>query len=245
MPCVDMFHHVLTDRGICSALNSQPNTKQFLPSKFSSHFQNLYNAEGFENPFKGITGGSARQFEMVLDVHSMEIDATESGYFVMSVNSYFDPFQTIEKYDIFPGQQTSLTIATQEQKTLKEVRDSDPPEKRGCRFSDELDPAYTGRALFHEYSYKRCKYECAFEDAQAQVGCIPWDYVKPDRLSVLPICSRNLVTQFQAVMLNSSRSCDCLKDCNGLTFDVKVDKSKVDSNTMCKDHGLKRLAYSG
>ena len=50
------------------------------------------------------------------------------------------------------------------------------------------------QSLFKYYSLRACQYECKFHSAVEQTNCIPWDYIRPNYLINMPVCTRNLVS---------------------------------------------------
>ena len=62
----------------------------------------------------------------------------------------------------------------------------------------------------------------------------------------LPICTRNLVTEFQRIVLNENGNsdCNCPNNCEGILFDVRMDSSLLDANIECESDEMKNLAFS-
>ena len=107
-------------------------------------------------------------------------------------------------------------------------------------------------SLFVKYSQQGCLFECSLRYAVAKAGCLPWDYPMPTgiRADLLPVCLANYEANnsrvgdlsgiFNTGWLDSRIaafddamnerdviSCDCLPDCEGITYDVQVTRKKI------------------
>ena len=78
--------------------------------------------------------------------------------------------------------------------------------------------------MFQFYKEKKCLFECRLRFASGISKCIPWDYPQPEGLENEPFCTSHAVAIFEREMDNvkALEGCDCLPDCNHVTFNVDV-----------------------
>ena len=97
------------------------------------------------------------------------------------------------------------------------------------------------KSLFKSYNMKGCQFECRLKYAIKQSKCIPWDYPKPldddGKWDEYEVCQSNsneeelgpngLAAFEDAINSDASlKTCDCLPNCQEVTFDTQVSKSR-------------------
>ncbi len=106
--------------------------------------------------------------------------------------------------------------------------------------------------MFLQYSQRSCLYECTMRHAIAKAGCLPWDYLVPDMKknfnwtgsNDIRVCllnkKSNEISLFNKAMDEwNVGGCDCLPDCESITYDVQVDKIPLPApHLLCKDNVL-------
>ncbi len=99
------------------------------------------------------------------------------------------------------------------------------------------------KSIFLNYTQKACLFECTVRQAIDKADCLPWDYPIP-KLSWskdLRVCLNNLdsneIQAFNAAMDEAdTKVCDCMPDCEGVTYDIQVDRIKLPPpNELCKN----------
>lgn len=241
--CFEHFDHVLTDRGVCSSLNSQGLLSKWKSNAYVQYFKKTFHASLLEEPFLGSGSGKEYSFNLLLDVHSVEIAGTESGHFVVSIGDFYNAQDTRVGFPVIPGQQSTIGVRLNAYVLDDVLQDSKTPQERECRFSTEK--VKNQISLFQNYSQKGCEFECRFGAAVEQIGCIPWNYVHPDDLKDVPICTRDQVSYFQEIMLGTNETCLCLKDCNGFLIETQLDTMTIDPKSLCLDPKIMQLSLAG
>ena len=60
---------------------------------------------------------NTRQYiDMVLDVHTTEVTESESGHFLVSLNTFMDAFATSNPFEVYPKQRVNLVVTITEVK---------------------------------------------------------------------------------------------------------------------------------
>ena len=78
--------------------------------------------------------------------------------------------------------------------------------------------------MFKIYKQKGCLFECKVRFAANKTGCTPWDFPVPADLSDMRFCTTTDLFKFNKLLDNpvSQESCDCLPDCEEVTFETQV-----------------------
>ena len=89
--------------------------------------------------------------------------------------------------------------------------------------------------MFRNYTQEGCIFECQLKNAFETIGCLPWDYPVPPQLEKqdtnhIRMCNSSSSTsesdlaRFEDYMnsVNSTINCDCLSDCEEVSFEIQV-----------------------
>ena len=126
-----------------------------------------------------------------------------------------------------------------------------PAADRKCRFSTE---DVSNSSMFRKYRQVGCLFECRLRNAIQSASCIPWNYPIPHGIneSDFETCSNmvengtsNLV-QFHTSMDEtiSTRGCDCMPDCEEVTFKPQVLTASVNHRFYhCRDSKVGRIHW--
>ena len=78
--------------------------------------------------------------------------------------------------------------------------------------------------MFSFYKQKGCLFECKIRYVTDMLGCTPWDIPVPIELSAMTFCNGDKLLEFNQLLDNpiSQKECDCLPDCEEVTFETHV-----------------------
>ena len=78
--------------------------------------------------------------------------------------------------------------------------------------------------MFTFYRQKGCLFECKVRYSANRTGCTPWDFPVPKELSTMKFCNGQDLLKFNQFMDYpiSHQTCDCLPDCEEVTFETQV-----------------------
>ena len=114
-----------------------------------------------------------------------------------------------------------------------------PIDQRQCRLLNE-NPL--PESMFKFYIQKSCQFECAFTEAKRISRCVPFSMPHLDPGNET-ICTREHVTYFEANMTKSLGDCDCLPDCEGVTFNYRTNTVKLDPDHECEKEYVLEAAW--
>ena len=79
-------------------------------------------------------------------------------------------------------------------------------------------------SMFTIYKQKGCLFECKVRFAAKNIGCTPWDIPVPAELSEMVFCNNEDLLRFNQLLDNSmsQKACDCLPDCEEVSFETQV-----------------------
>ena len=87
------------------------------------------------------------------------------------------------------------------------------------RFPDEIPDTSLG--MFKEYTQTYCEFECMLKYSAEMCRCVPWNFPPLD--GIRTTCDAFSNYCFNVHMKNVSQlgNCDCLMDCNRLSFSYR------------------------
>ena len=191
--CRNKFEHVVTDRGICSAINSIDQRAVFRELRYLGMMSQVYTMPDRTHPSLSMRSGISGKISLILDIHRTDVFGSESGHFELAVSNFWEAFSLTRSIQMFVGQQVTLYVRSFQVMDENSVRSFFPPEKRSCLFADE-----SISQMFWNYSKAGCVFECQLQAARINASCIPWDQFHSDaEASTFPICTRDRTTAFQ------------------------------------------------
>ena len=136
--CQNKFSHVITDRGICSAFNSVTPANIYNPSVYVNHFQEVFTSSQRLVPFLNSGSGQNNKLDLILDIHQTNVFGSESGHFLIALNSFEDVFSTASGIEIFPGPRSQILVNTIVVEADQNVQEFVAIEDRNCTFQAGL-----------------------------------------------------------------------------------------------------------
>lgn len=229
--CESRFKPVVTDMGICYAMNTPKMSQVMRPSTFYQYFTSIfpdYTAEA--GNFGNLTTGYT--LTMILDSHQSAVFDHEPGSFWIGINQQND-FMAIKEHGVEaePGMQTNILVSPSVYESTRRFKDT-PILTRSCRFNDEVtDNAFT---TFNNYSFKSCEFDCKLQHSRAKCGCTPWNYPQSDDV-VIQICDGVQAHCFGQAMGEDydKDECSCLQDCDEFVYDLSSFQHKVNVDKLC------------
>ena len=108
-----------------------------------------------------------------------------------------------------------------------------------------MDENPNAKSIFRLYTQKSCEFECAFQRARKVSGCVPYDMPQLD-IGNETICTRQHVRYFTDNMteaLNDGNDCNCLPDCEEVTFGYSTNSVLLDPDQECEKEDVVKAAW--
>ena len=112
-------------------------------------------------------------------------------------------------------------------------------EQRKCRLRTE-NP--NPESLFKFYTQKACQFECSFINAKRITGCVPF-YMPHMNPGIEALCTREYVAYFEKNMTEAPANCECLPDCEEVTFSYSTNTIKLDPDAECEKRHVLEAAW--
>ena len=116
-------------------------------------------------------------------------------------------------------------------------------DQRKCRLRNE-NP--NPESMFKYYTQKSCQFECALATALKNSGCIPFNMPHLYKeAGDEALCTRDHLAYFEQNMTDSSTlsHCDCLPDCEGVTFSYTTNTLQLDPDEECLKEAVLDAAW--
>ncbi len=209
------FGPILTDRGVCYAMNAPATNELFSDSSYVDSFCEAFgNFSSYSPDHKGLVR------YLVLDAATSmnpKLDRIIYPNFFVSVLPFAEPFDTRSTaVEVRAGFVTSLKVTPRVIESSENMRYSEA-ETRDCLFENEGE-----LKLLDSYSHSGCLFECSLDIAKAKCGCLPWNYPRSDDdLTMLcdlfgNKCFENTLSRMDPPLVCSQ----CKKDCEKVTYTV-------------------------
>ena len=218
---------IVTDQGICQAINGLHATEAFKPSKFTRRFNETIQPRMTKVRNTPI-GGEYSKLSLMLNSNRMWQKYREAGDIILGISDQFNPFEVkLKGIKLKSGFHHRYKVTPTQYATSDNFRNLDI-NVRKCRFLDENpDP----KSIYSYYSQSACAFECRLRYAQNLTNCIPWDYPTIGEED-WTICDGQFSLLFQFRMEEASCS-HCLPDCEELKFQVSESVYVVDPEEVC------------
>ena len=229
--CRDNFVPIITNKGLCSTINSAPLRNIFPNLQSVKEYSLVFSSPDSDEPYSVRDLNAERGMSLVLDIHMTDVYGSERGSFDIAVNSFFTSFEMTEQViTIFPGFGGSITIRVEHQDIITQSVLLNFDDKKNCAILNSQ-----AKENLNFYSQKACKNLQAVEAATDIVGCVPFGFIqlKAD----LPKCIRGKVAEFQRQLLSNLSQVseeDCPRDCNGYNYDVNLDLFKLNPDVVVR-----------
>lgn len=226
--CQALFQPVLTDRGVCYALNAPPLDQVMKPSPYLEIFNSIYPNNNHDEVFGNLTTGY--KVRLILDSHQSTVFDHEPGAFWLGINQRQDFMAVREKgVAAWPGMHTHIIVSPviyESSDSLKSIDKS----VRNC-----LMPTENLNTMFSNYSFKSCDFRCKLQSSRKKCGCTPWNYPQETDAIITEICDGVQAFCFEQAMGEDydRDACSCLQDCDEVVYDVNDFNHKVDFNQEC------------
>ena len=214
------------DLGMCCAFNSVKAMKAIQFSELVTAMQSSteYGGKGkIEKERQRATVGMSKGLRLTMDLHSDSESfgtvATDYSAFRVLVTEPGDfPLMKQSSLVVEPGRETFLALSGQyfSSDGIEYIH----PHDRNCYFSHE------GNLSFHEnYTFSNCLLECALQQAENLVGCVPW-FMPQNSSSAMcdPWMEKTFMTEFDN--FNENDCNDCLPDCEAQKTSVVASSAK-------------------
>ena len=136
------------------------------------------------------------------------------------------------------GYVTEVTINPLQQIASEKFKEL-PLEKRNCRLKHEVQIDDEFPSLFKTYSQQSCEYMCLLKNLTKTQKCLPWD-VPNIRGSIdgISLChgrsSGLYVEAMQKYKAKDDPNCDCLPDCEKVTYRATAERFRLNAKIGCK-----------
>jgi hypothetical protein len=225
--CQNKFEPVITDKGICFSFNARNSFTAFKNNTYIDTFHYVYDPINESNIINNENSGQA--LKIILDSHITNIPGSLPGSFKIAINQESNFFNVRESYiDADVGSHTRLSVQISSTKATEKFKKLDLS-VRECRFSNENPDT---DSIFQYYSQKSCLFECRLRHSHKKCGCTPWNYPHYGNDSITEICDGPQSYCFEEAM-GDDLTCQCLPDCEEVSFAVSSDKFLLDSRQEC------------
>ena len=169
--CSDIFIPVVTDSGICCALNVDDLLRE------SEYHSLVMEMQGNKTTRKVESQeGQRNGLKLTLDLHSNTVsmgtvDEQHSTFKMFIGEPAQFPMMLDNSLPLQPGRTHSVDLKATVVSTngIKEIE----PEARGCFFTDESNLEF-----YKGYTFSNCRLECSILEAEKKYKCIPWHLPK-------------------------------------------------------------------
>lgn len=212
--CESEFKQNLLDEGFCYTFNMLSKEQILRPGI-------IYNISSSDRKHPYKVYDSHEKLELVMHSYQ-EFNHPECDFeFAIYIHNPTDlPWEETNKhkFKVSKSSDVSVSIRPTIIKTdanLKKYK----TDHRNCFFEDEHPLKY-----FKKYSKKNCDLECFAEEVEKICNCLPsW----LPRLPTTPLCNLTqtifCVRNIQTFSTKRNKDCNCLSDCNSVTYEVKID----------------------
>ena len=206
--CKTAFHHVVTDKGICAAYNSPRQQLVLGEGAYLSFIDSMYSTNSDQTSLVKpvLTTGSDSSLKLVLDIHQLDIQGSESGHFEINVSHQVRFFSTEKSLSVMPGMRSNIYVEVIQVAMEADLWNKTSIEDRGCRAGEDT---IEGLTLFEEYTQEGCRFECKLVHAKKMAKCLPWDVLHRDDELDFPVCTGNLTFTFWTELSRSDICSDC------------------------------------
>ena len=239
--CAAIFKKFPTDQGLCCSFNMKAADEIFNAQTYSKRIDELQKfdeSHSFGNSKKpdwysnanepqSLSGKNKGLF-LMLDAHSNiltsgSVDNDLQGFVGLVHNRGSFPLVAKSGFQIRPGSNNMVALSAVMVNASENIR-SIEPERRNCRFPDEIQ----GLRIHRRYTQSNCQLECSLFHAQKtlfmeEVGskpCSPWYFPFEDLTSI--ICDPWKAKRFLYIMMSNDvgkSNCDhCLPDCQKIIY---------------------------
>jgi acid-sensing ion channel, other len=224
--CDEVLNEVITDDGICYTFNMME--KMFTTDKkyerSSWNLKSGYENEKVDKPFRAFSG-TETGFNIVLISRTSDLDFLCKG----PVQGYKLKFHSPNE---FPRMSTGFQRIAIKSETLVSVKPtvSFNPDQAGLSCHST---ATKRLELFAEYSHANCMNECLSQKVLSQCGCVKFSMVHDDKTSICnqheTTCVSDAVREFYTAKRSENKfPCDCLPNCENLSYNTKISQDKYD-----------------
>ncbi len=226
-----------TDNGVCAIINGDPkgvfdsSTEDITLFKVISEIFDQDNLTVTKAGGAGLVNGFALHLMGPRNL-ATEGQGLQSRRFQVSFNQNSDFFSNLANgFILNPGFRTMVTITPTMHVTTDDFRELSI-EERKCRYTNELPDNWS---LFKNYTQKSCQFLCMIECLNEHGDCVPWDHI-PYSENVT-ICDGLNAHKFatEAMRYNpyTDEKCQCLPDCESVTFSSEVSTVSLDEDILC------------
>ena len=137
----------------------------------------------------------------------------------IAINNYFDFFSTSSGIEVEAGTRTHVDVTPVQHLATDGFKELGV-DKRGCKHMDENDAGL----LFNYYTHKSCMFECRLKKTIDKLKCTAWELPHSKDWEGIALCTADYLDEFNYLMTTKAMSsdCECLPDCEEVTFDTKI-----------------------
>ena len=235
---------MVTDGGVCTVYNVDAGNNFFLEADDTPELlkilNNVTSYSDDKTRVQNIVGsGQAKSLMIQLQLPlSFHLGRQNTGHYKVSFNDRHGYVSNqFSGQDAFVGYQSVFMVKPTEYSATDNFKDLSIKQRK-CRFSHEHpDPE---NSLFKYYSQSTCSFECKLRQAYEFTKCTPWFYWAEDWQE---LCDGQKTMDFVAEFsFAPSDSCDCLEDCESVSYNIEQSNYWLEPKEQCK---RKPLGYFG
>ena len=245
----NLFHRSVTNFGVGYSFNALPFKSIMKQNKGNNIMNKLVDAQEYQDVYYMDQNARGDSLKMILQLSERLpyeklanewYQSDQSDTFRLHIHDPKSLPDLRQSYISLPaGFHYTIKVSAEISSSNQEIADSLFPEERYCRFAEESEKS----VMFERYDKTNCIFECQMKKAYDKCGCVPWNYPpfqKPNKDgsdSLTPVCDTFGNACFDKFLTEqvgkSIAHCECLPNCNGISYSYTMKKEKLNVDNYC------------